>query len=66
MIYPDGSKYKGIFYSIRCLVETLQVIGHFAQGKRHGQGSYVYVNGDVYDGQWENDLKHGQGNFQYI
>jgi len=31
-------------------------------GKRHGEGTYVYANGFfTYEGQWVNNLKHGQG-----
>ena len=35
--------------------------GQFENGKRHGTGSYVYANGDSYTGNWENDVKSGQG-----
>lgn len=43
--YVDGSRYKGQFF----------------QGKRHGVGIYYYSNGDVYGGQWSNDLFDGYG-----
>ena len=33
--------------------------------KRHGKGIYCYPNGDVYDGQWKNDKKHGFGQYTY-
>lgn len=35
------------------------------EGKRHGQGTYTYANGDVYNGEWVDDKKHGQGIYQY-
>lgn len=33
---------------------------------RHGLGTMMYANGDMYEGQWSNDVKHGQGTFFYI
>ena len=30
-------------------------------GVRHGKGTYLYQNGDVYTGQWKCNLKHGLG-----
>jgi hypothetical protein len=27
--------------------------------KRHGKGVMIYLNGRVFEGEWENDLKHG-------
>lgn len=38
-----------------------QFLGAFVAGKRQGQGAYLYINGDVYQGEWENDVKHGFG-----
>jgi radial spoke head protein 1 len=26
---------------------------------------YTYPNGDVYDGQWQNGLRHGTGKYSY-
>ena len=40
--------------------------GSFVGGKRHGQGVYLYVNGDVYQGEWEEDVKHGDGTLLVI
>jgi hypothetical protein len=33
--------------------------GNFKNGKRHGQGTFLYANGAKYEGNWENNLKHG-------
>lgn len=30
-----------------------------------GHGIYNYVTGDVYEGEWLNDLKHGKGRIVY-
>ena len=37
--------------------------GAIADGKREGFGIYTYPNGDVYEGEWENDRKNGKGIF---
>lgn len=34
-------------------------------GQKHGEGVMVYENGDVYEGEWKNDLHHGFGIFTY-
>lgn len=33
--------------------------GNFKNGKRHGQGTFLYANGTKYEGSWENNVKHG-------
>ena len=33
--------------------------GMFVNGKRHGQGTFLYANGAKYEGSWVNDLKDG-------
>jgi hypothetical protein len=53
MTYGDGSKYTG------------QWIGE----QRSGRGYYVDTaanNRNVYVGEWENDMKHGFGELQYV
>ncbi len=37
--------------------------GEFQEGKRHGKGTFFYMNGSQYTGYWENDLKQGAGVF---
>ena len=34
---------------------------HRGRSKKHGQGQFMFANGDVYEGQWEADNQHGQG-----
>ena len=33
--------------------------------KRNGVGKYTYVNGDIYEGDWENNLRHGHGVYTF-
>ena len=33
--------------------------------RRHGTGTYVYLDGGTYDGEWVDDKIHGKGVSQY-
>jgi len=35
--------------------------GVFDQGRQTGDGRMEYANHDIYDGQWKNGIRHGQG-----
>lgn len=37
--------------------------GKEVHGIIHGKGKYIYANGDVYEGNFVNGLKNGEGNF---
>ncbi len=37
--------------------------GNFKDGKKDGDGTMKYANGDFYSGKWQNDKKHGIGKF---
>ena len=39
--------------------------GHFQDGKRHGEGTFKYENGDIYSGMWHKGKKHGKGTYVY-
>lgn len=32
---------------------------------KHGFGKYIYMNANVYEGDWANDKKHGKGKYTY-
>ena len=34
-------------------------VGGFSLGKRSGYGKETYLNGNVYEGQFEDDKRHG-------
>lgn len=38
--------------------------GEWENGKKHGQGNFLYPNGDYYKGQWQYDLPNGEGTMQ--
>lgn len=36
-------------------------IGRWENDERNGQGTYVYKNGDIYEGEWKDNKRHGSG-----
>ena len=34
-------------------------------GDSHGQGIFIWADGEEYIGQWRNGEKHGQGTYTY-
>jgi hypothetical protein len=34
--------------------------------EKHGFGIYRWANGSVYEGEFKNDLKHGNGTITYL
>lgn len=39
--------------------------GEFVAGRKEGMGRKTYTNGDVYEGQWHQDQRHGHGFYAY-
>lgn len=35
-------------------------IGELQGGRRHGRGSFLYPDGSSYEGQWQDNVKHGE------
>lgn len=33
---------------------------------KQGKGKYFYINGNVFDGDWINDKKNGDGTYTYF
>ena len=40
-------------------------IGHWRDDKRHGEGTYLFKNGDNFQGIWNEDAWNGNGIFSY-
>ena len=62
-IYPDGSKFEGVFQSGQKLKGIYkypngdQYEGSFKEGKRDGLATYSYSNGERYEGFYVDDAK---------
>ena len=41
-------------------------IGEFNDGKRGGQGTFIYPSGYIYEGEWKDDKRNGQGTIIYL
>ena len=41
-------------------------IGNFANGQRHGTGTFHFAYGDRYEGEWQRGKKHGLGKINYV
>lgn len=38
--------------------------GYFSDGKRNGEGEFVWLDGATYTGQWKDDLMNGEGSLK--
>lgn len=43
----------------------LSCTGSWVDDQRCGFGKYYYINGDIYEGEWQNHVRHGQGTYTY-
>ena len=41
------------------------IIGFYENGRRHGEGTFTYENGDTYSGWWKYGVKCGKGTYTY-
>ena len=39
--------------------------GEFKNGRRHGQGTETFANGEIYEGEWKDGERNGQGTHTY-
>ena len=39
--------------------------GDWSENKMHGQGFYIYANGDMYTGTFDHGIKNGQGSYYF-
>ena len=45
--------------------KVIVIAGSWVEDQRSGNGKYSYINGDYYDGEWQNHVRHGQGTYVY-
>ena len=62
-IYKSFKKQKIV---IKHLNELLKLLGEFKGGIRHGKGTYFFKDSSKYEGEFLNDLYHGNGKFTDI
>jgi len=61
------SKYSNVIDEMKKFEKAsrkMKIIGYYGEridDMKEGPGQYYYLNGDVYDGEWKNDKKHGIG-----
>ena len=63
--YPTEGNYSS--YKFECIEYNGggKYIGETKNGKRHGQGVYLWKNGDAWYGPWEDDSRNGYGVYLY-
>ncbi|XP_069851935.1 alsin isoform X3 [Dipodomys merriami] len=71
--WPDGKMYTGMFrngledgygeYRIpnKVLNKEDHYVGHWKEGKMCGQGVYSYASGEVFEGCFQDNMRHGHG-----
>jgi hypothetical protein len=56
-----GKTKRGLAHGKGKSVGTDTYEGYFYKGMKNKKGKYTYANGDVYEGEFENDQMHGEG-----
>ncbi|XP_053521077.1 alsin isoform X4 [Artibeus jamaicensis] len=71
--WPDGKTYSGTFRSgledgygeyrvpNKALNKEDHYVGHWKEGKMCGQGIYSYASGEVFEGCFQDNMRHGHG-----
>uniref|UniRef100_A0A9L0TMF6 Alsin Rho guanine nucleotide exchange factor ALS2 n=1 Tax=Equus caballus TaxID=9796 RepID=A0A9L0TMF6_HORSE len=71
--WPDGKMYSGMFrngledgygeYRIpnKALNKEDHYVGHWKEGKMCGQGVFSYASGEVFEGCFQDNMRHGHG-----
>jgi len=59
----EGRCRNGLAHGLGIATGLDEYNGFFRRGLPHGEGQYVYANGDIYEGGWKDGLKHGKATF---
>jgi hypothetical protein len=71
LTFADGSIYRGgmrgasIHGKGEYVSKAFKYEGDFNEGLKHGEGTYVWQNGDRYVGHFANDRPDGKGRYQF-
>jgi len=71
LTFPDGSIYRGAVRGSSLhgkgeyVSKAFKYEGDFNDGLKHGQGTYVWDNGDRYDGKFASDRPDGVGKYHF-
>jgi hypothetical protein len=60
----DGACRDGLAQGNGTATGTDRYEGSFRKGLPHGKGTYTWSSGDVYEGQWNNGRREGEGSFR--
>ncbi|CAM9826436.1 unnamed protein product [Ectocarpus sp. 13 AM-2016] len=55
-VAPQGNNKS----SVLIFSSDRRYIGELQAGRRQGQGSFLYPDGSSYEGQWQDNVQHGQ------
>jgi hypothetical protein len=53
------------FWKLNLVFNSVFHLGIFNIFRKEGVGTYHYLNGNVYEGLWSKDKKHGKGTYTY-
>ncbi|XP_054549658.1 radial spoke head 10 homolog B isoform X2 [Talpa occidentalis] len=63
-VWADGLKYEGsIYYNQE---GTSWYEGDWVQNIKTGWGIRCYKSGNIYEGQWDNNMRHGEGRMRWL
>lgn len=64
-VYSKNIRKTQISFKLMIWNKILQ-LGDWLNDKFHGEGMFIYQNGNRYEGHWKNGLKHGKGRYFHL
>jgi hypothetical protein len=66
-VESDRAKIKELILALKPYIKQVKVgfEGDMVHGVKHGNGKYIYADGDIYEGEWKDGKKHGNGKYIY-